>query len=650
MSTAQMDHPDSPLENISMRKLRATLPIHEHEQDTTSLNDLSANGDHFSRAAALHSNINSRGHGKCFSTNGDNSSRSVAHSTTNRASRRSSSRRRSSFASSFRHQAAAESTTQVDAKFFAFMDMMANASREAVTLKELWSRTASERRDFSAEREELLEQIEEVTTQLETTRNEHSRHENDLGEHKSNLRTMAAELSAAISGLSIERNKIADRDQHIDRLRNELISVQELSANFRVQVERLRTESHSTETLLKAMEDERDGAKQDSERYQRELHKAMHERVEITTRFDEATSSLESLRKEALLSTERLRKYELDQDEKLHEIARLKEELRKSRGREEESSQELHLTSEKYTQSTREATKLRDSVRDLESERDELVHTVDVKNREIKLVVSRHGETETLLAERTSTLDRLRRELSTMEERLRSAELERDDHHEALKHTREQQRLVVISRNELEDELVTARGKADASHRQVNLSAGALHRTEQTLTEVRLEVSTLFDTIKHLEREKMDWQKKNGGLSDEVMELKGSIVILRSELHTAGEMRDGLQDELRHSREELEEVMETITTTHDDSDELQFELESMRTLLRESREQKELAISARAAADRERDEANMKYEEKCRELERFEESAASRYHAHSSGGTKVSTTTKRMTSRGSTTG
>jgi hypothetical protein len=49
-------------------------------------------------------------------------------------------------------------------------------------------------------------------------------------------------------------------------------------------------------------------------------------------------------------------------------------------------------------------------------------------------------------------------------------------------------------------------------------------------------------------------------------------------------------------------------------------------MLRKVREQKEQAITARHAADRERDEHISKYEEKCREMERLKESTASQYH------------------------
>ena len=97
----------------------------------------------------------------------------------------------------------------------------------------------------------------------------------------------------------------------------------------------------------------------------------------------------------------------------------------------------------------------------------------------------------------------------------------------------------------------------------------------------------------------------------------------------------------------LQEVTETIENKDDGVGELEFEIESLRTMLREAREQKERAIAARATADRERDEFMTKYEEKCRELERWEESKSSYLHSHghshsySGGGSR---TTSRMVS------
>lgn len=71
-------------------------------------------------------------------------------------------------------------------------------------------------------------------------------------------------------------------------------------------------------------------------------------------------------------------------------------------------------------------------------------------------------------------------------------------------------------------------------------------------------------------------------------------------------------------------------------------------MLREAREQKERAISARTTADRERDEYMAKYEEKCREMERMEESRASHYRSSQgrAEGGKTSTSTRTVTRNG----
>ncbi|KAG9602834.1 hypothetical protein KCU77_g3357, partial [Aureobasidium melanogenum] len=614
---------DSPVESsFSMDKLRAALPV-----DAV-----------LSRSQSMYSNVG-----------GDYSRSASGSSATHRAMRRSASsasRRRTSLASSsFRSSLSNETIGHAEAKFFAFLEMVANASKEAISLKELWSQMAAERRNFAAEREELREQIEEVTYELETRQQDNHKHDGELVEHKEKVRAISIELTTAINRLAAEKNKLSERDQHIDRLRNELIGQQELQATFRSQIDRLKAEYQSHETLFKAMQDDRDGAREDADRYQRSLQRVTQERTEISARLEEVQTNLDTIRKEALISAERIRKYELDQDEKIHEINRLKEELRKSRSREEESGSELLIISEKFSQSNRDISKLKDTLRTVEAERDELTHIVDVKNREIKSTIARHDEVQTLLLEKTTQLDGLRRELSLFEDRLRSAELERDEKHEALEHSREQHKLVIIARDELQNELITAQGKVDAYKRQINLLTETAQKTEQVIIDSRAEITNLNGTVKGLERERLDWQKKNTTLNDQLVELKGRIVVLQAEIHDATGEREALREELRRSREELEEVTETIT--QDESAEFEFELENMRAMLREAREQKEQAIAARASADRERDEVYSKYEAKCRELERFEEEAASQMRAiaQSSGSKSSTTTTTKKSSR-----
>jgi chromosome segregation ATPase len=616
MPTPLVERMDSPLESsFSMEKLRAALPVDavlSRSQSTYSVG----------------------GHGRASS----GSASSVAQKSFRRTTSSASHRRRGSMAASLRSSMSAE-TGQSEAKFFAFLDMVANASREAVSLKELWSQMAAERRNFAAEREELREQIEEVSYELEIKQSDFHKYDSEVLEHKERARAISVELTTAISRLSAEKNKLSERDQHIDRLRQEIIGLQELGTSFRTQIDRLKAEYQSNETLLKSMQDDRDGAREDADRYQRGLQRVTQERTEITTRLEEVSIALETLRKEATISTERLRKYELDQDEKIHEINRLNEELRKSRSREDESSQEQLIMSEKFSQSTRDISKLKDTLRTVEAERDELTHIVDVKNREIKSTIARHDEVQTLLLEKTSTLDSLRRELSVLEDRLRSAELERDEKIEAFEYQREQHKHAAIARDELQNDLITAQGKVDAAKRQINLLTETAQKTEQTIIDTRLEVTTLNGTVKALERERLDWQRKNTTSNDQLVELKGRIVVLQNQIHEIGVEREGLRDEVRRGREELEEVTETIT--QEGTEQYEFELESLRNLLRETREQKEQAISARLQADRERDDAYARFEAKCRDLDRFQEEtlAAMRESASACGAGKSSTTT-----------
>jgi chromosome segregation ATPase len=153
---------------------------------------------------------------------------------------------------------------------------------------------------------------------------------------------------------------------------------------------------------------------------------------------------------------------------------------------------------------------------------------------------------------------------------------------------------------------------------------------------------------KVLYREGEDGRIKHGHFAREISDLKDKLVIFQAEIRTLTEARDHAYRDLNDWKHKYEEVTETITEYHNNSGELEFEIESLRTLLREAREQKERAISARHTADRERDEYIAKYEEKCREMERFEESASSHYHAHSRGGGEGKSFTRTVSTAGTT--
>ena len=231
---------------------------------------------------------------------------------------------------------------------------------------------------------------------------------------------------------------------------------------------------------------------------------------------------------------------------------------------------------------------------------------------------------------------------------MRDVETREIDIKESLDRSREDHRLIVIERDQLKEDLHDQRNKDADRHRQINMLEESLRRAEQTITDIRAEIHTVTERNKVLVREGDDSRTKHGHLHNEIAELREKLLIFQAEIRTLTDARDRHRKELDDWRRKYEETVETITESHDDSAELEFEIESLRTLLREAREQKERAISARHTADRERDEYIAKYEEKCREMERFEENASAHYHTHSRGEGGSSRSYTRTVSSGTT--
>jgi chromosome segregation ATPase len=520
---------------------------------------------------------------------------------------------------------------EAEGKFFALMDLMSTASREASSLKESWSRIVSERESLYREKEELLSRVEEVTETLERTQSEHHHHGHEHGERKKHVEKLLLELSIAVTTIQEHKKKIADRDHELERTRTELVELRSTSTSSHNEHERLKSELEAIYIKLKAVEDDRDHAKDESHRHHGELRNLMRENTDLKSRYSESHSKFELSRKEVLSLTDRIKIYELERDEYLHEKDRLQEDLKRAKHRGEESSRELYELTERHERTQRDLIKLRESVRIVEEERDEYSLTIENLRREIKSKVTGWEESDERCADITLKYEHLKREVISVKEKLRDVESREIDIKESLDRSREDHRLVIIERDQLKEDLHDQRNKDADRHRQIAMLEESLRRAEQTISDIRSEIHTVTERNRVLVREGDEGRSKHGHLHSELTELKEKLLIFQAEIRTLTEARDHHRKEAAEAHARYEEVTETITESRDDSAELEFEIESLRTLLREAREQKERAISARHTADRERDEYVAKYEEKCREMERFEESASAHYRSSSKG-------------------
>jgi chromosome segregation ATPase len=382
---------------------------------------------------------------------------------------------------------------------------------------------------------------------------------------------------------------------------------------------------------LKGCEDDRDHARQDSERHHGELRTLLREHTELKSKHSETSTKLDSARKEVLSLADRIKMWELERDEHLHEKDRLQEDLKRAKIRADEATHDLNQLTERHDRVQRDHHKIKDVVRAVETERDDYALLVENLRREVKTKAIGWEEADSRFAEVNLKYEHIKREVVSIKEKLRDVELERNELRDTIERSREEHRIIIIERDQLKEDLLDERRKVGDGHRRVSVLEESLRRAELTLSEVRAEIHTHTERNKILSREGEDGRSKHGHFATEIAELKNKLVIFQAEIRTLTDARDRAYKDLNDWKHKYEEMTETITEYHDNSGELEFEIESLRTLLREAREQKERAISARHSADRERDEFVAKYEEKCREMERFEESAASHYHAHSRG-------------------
>jgi regulator of replication initiation timing len=140
----------------------------------------------------------------------DSSSSLIRRSSSRHVS--SASRRASSFVHSHRSQMSMELSSKANAKFFALMDLMSTASREASSLKETWSHVISEREQLARENEELLRRVEETTEIIERKEKEYHSHGNELIERKRQVEKVLFELSSTLTEVTNQKKKVADRD------------------------------------------------------------------------------------------------------------------------------------------------------------------------------------------------------------------------------------------------------------------------------------------------------------------------------------------------------------------------------------------------------------------------------------------------------
>jgi predicted nucleic acid-binding Zn-ribbon protein len=208
----------------------------------------------------------------------------------------------------------------------------------------------------------------------------------------------------------------------------------------------------------------------------------------------------------------------------------MEEDLRKSRHRYDECERKRIEITEKYEKKVREVTKIQESLKRVETERDELYHKIEHLQREIDAKCADWEDAEDRCGKWKLKFEHCERELVSIREKIRTLEIERTELRESVTKIREEHRLVVIERDQLKEDYHNECKKSAEHHRKILVLQESLRRTETTVKELREEVHTLTEKIVRIESERDAAVHRCGDLDIELGELKASVVKLKLEI------------------------------------------------------------------------------------------------------------------------
>lgn len=549
------------------------------------------------------------------------------------------SRHANAFLSSHRSKMSMELTTQAENKFLSLMELMSNASHEASSLKEYWSRLITDRQSYDREMEELRVEVSEYREEIERKESEHQSHHHELAEKKMQIDKLLVELSTALNIIKELKKKAGDRDGDLKDSHKQLADLRQSFSRLQTEHNTFKSESERKISKTTTTEAERDRAKEEAEKHLREYRSMYRECTELREKFSHTSSLLESSRKEVLSLKERIRSCEHERSSGWSERDRLQEELRIVKAKSEEYLNEYSEVTERFEHLQRESKKTKESLRSAESQCDEYTSTVERLRHEIKHTKERLNDSESRYTDVLVNFEHSKRDCNGKDERISSLESELSELRQSFEAKVEEYRLVMIERDQFRYDLENERGGGNDKGHRVTTLEETIERSESSLTEVRSELHRTTERMCEIERERDEARHHHGHLNTELTQLKERLVLLQTELKTTIDARDYALKDVAKFKSRYEEEVQTRTEWHSSTEEFEVEIENLRFMLSEAREQKERAIAARQSADRERDEFVAKYEDKCRQLERFDESKSGHvYSSHGrSGGRSLST-------------
>jgi chromosome segregation ATPase len=539
------------------------------------------------------------------------------------------------FSRSHRSEMSKELTTQAESEFFALMELMSSLTRRSGSLKEVWMKMMAEREESALELDRMAERFEEYTETIERKEREQQGHHHDHEEQKRDLVRIRLELQAAVSGTADMKRKLAEKDHELVEARREVIEFKDNFKYLKEEHETTKTSLHETHLNLVASQEACRHAEDDAKKHHGELRGLRQRYAELESTHTEIVGRHDSLHKEVLSLKQLSTVLKKEKQDWLHEKGELEERMRKYGHREEELERKLIEVTESWEKKKLEVREMTETLTKIRYEREELHKEIADLKRQLEEIHRKWDTTEGESRRWKLKWEQSESELSTVREEIRIIQIELVESRDFISKKTEEIRRLIVEKENIEEDY-HSRTKEVAEHqRQIVLLQESLRRTETIVKEKVETIHTLHERVERIESERNDAHNKRDDLHNELVQLRNTMVSLNLQIETITADREGLREKLQETEARYEEMYET--EFQEGGNDFEYEITNLRSMLREAREQKEKAIAMRSAADHERDESIARYEAKCREMEKLEETYASMMHASgkSSGGRTI---------------
>ena len=534
-----------------------------------------------------------------------------------------------------------EITQQAETEFLALMELMAGISRRSTSLRDVWTKIISERESCYMEMDRMYERIDEYTEIIERKERESHSHTHDHEELKSTVTKLKLEITAALASAAEYKHKLSDCTRELGEARREISESKDVYKYLKEEHEETKTTLEQTSLLLVASEERCKHAEEDAHRHECELRDVKESYSELEIKSSETTEKLESLTVDYLSIKQSHTTLTKEKHEWLHEKGELEEHVRKCNHRHDEIKRkykehiEYHEKMEKEYKETietkeREVRELHEKQTKLRSEKKELEEKIKIHIRNYEDEHCKWEDAEDRCGKWKLRHEHSERELVSIREQVSVLEIKQTELRETITKKTEEVKRITKLKERFERDYHGKCKEADESHRQVVLHKEIIRRHETTIKEKSEEIHTLSERIERYESECESYKHKCHEYEAETRTLQALIVSLQLEISTAHTDHECTKKKLHECETRYQEICETHEEYQEGHSGFEFQISQLRSMLREVREEKERAITARVAADHDRDEAVSRYEAKCRDLEQMEEYYSHHFASHGS--------------------